>query len=189
MRTQRWRYGDPVGHVARVAAVIAWAGLSGPAWAQPAEAPLLSIIESSGAVDGPLGGHSDRPSWERVRLEVRVQNRLRQRVTDLEIELALLSAVGRPASAPIPGWTFREVVADTSLAPEAVTDLIIERELPARRSSPPADEIAYRVRILGYRIRPPDLATAVELLGSPRRSDQRAARLSFDAAVTRRAAG
>jgi tetratricopeptide (TPR) repeat protein len=138
--------------------------------------PYVEILQSSGAIDGPAEGGLSVPRWERVRLELRVENRLRLEVHDLELDVALVSP--GDGTTVIPGWSFR-TQSTAVLPPNEITYLRIARELPARRTSPPADEIAYRVQIRSYRLRPPDLATAIELLGSPTRSDQRAALRSY----------
>ena len=153
--------------------------------AQDDEPPAVEIIATTGAVDGPVAQTNDQPNWERVRLEIRVVNRLRQAVRDLEVELTLLAAGGGTASRPIPGWSFREVFADPIPGASAKSDLRFVKQLPRRRRAPPADEIAYRVRVLSYRLAPPDLGTAIELLGSPQRAAQRAAILSYDRTAAR----
>ena len=129
-----------------------------------------------GHVDGPAEGGLSVPRWERVRLELRVENRLRLEVHNLELDVALVSP--GDGTTVIPGWSFR-TQATAVLPPNEITYLRIARELPARRTSPPADEIAYRVQIRSYRLHPPDLPTAIELLGSPTRSDQRAVLRSY----------
>lgn len=160
-----------------------WPPVLGPALllalfgADGSDRPYVQILASSGAVDGPAEGGIVAPRWEQVRIELKVENRLEAEVHDLELEVALVSAGGTEA---IPGWTFKELVNEAPLLAEDTTYLKIQRELPARRSSPPADEIAYRVRILSYRVTPPDLETALRLLGSAAESDQRAALRSFE---------
>ena len=158
----------------------AWLGPTASAHAAK-DGPAVEIVASAGAVDGPEATAVGRPKWERVRLELRVKNRLAQNISDLEVELSLVPANG--AKSPIPGWSFRVVFPGDVVPARAEADLPLERTLPARRNAPPSDEIAYRVTLLGYRIRPPDLSTAIELVGSPHRWDQRAASLSFDEAA------
>lgn len=138
--------------------------------------PYVEILQSIGAIDGPAEGGLAVPRWERVRLELRVENRLPLEVRDLELEVALVSPDDE--SSVIPGWSFRTHLAAV-VPPSDVAYLRIARELPARRTSPPADEIAYRVTIRSYRVHPPDLPTSIELLGSPTESDQRAALKSY----------
>lgn len=147
------------------------------------EPPPVEIIVSTGAVDGPVVGAVPRPTWERVRLELRVKNRLARQIRDLEVELMLMSSPGPSAKRAIPGWSFQQKFSETIIAPRSEIDLRIARPLPARRTSPPSDEIAYVVRVVGYRIKPPDLDTAIDLLGSPRHAEQRAALRSFDDAA------
>ncbi|MEM7674844.1 MAG: hypothetical protein AAF449_02450 [Myxococcota bacterium] len=143
------------------------------------ERPWVEIIDSTGAVDGPDVSPSDRPFWDRVRLELRIKNRLPKRITRLETELVMLHAAsGR--NRPIPGWTFRIDFGEEVVAAQSERNLTIERSLPTRRSFPRGDHITYRLRILSYRIHSPDLRTAIELLASPQHADQRAARLSFE---------
>ncbi len=56
--------------------------------------------------------------------------------------------------------------------------------MPPRRASPPAEEIAYRVRIISYQVDPPDLETCLRLLASSAPSDQRAALDSYASAMS-----
>lgn len=169
LRRSPQRYTDPV--VLGPLLIVLWAQSA------PADRPLVQILASSGAVDGPAEGGIAAPRWEQVRIELKVENHLQADVRDLELEVALVSAGGAEA---IPGWTFKEVLSETPLPAEDITYLKIQRELPARRSSPPADEIAYRVRVVSYRVTPPDLETALRLLGSAAESDQRAALRSYE---------
>jgi tetratricopeptide (TPR) repeat protein len=121
------------------------------------------------------------PTWERVRVELRVRNRLQVEVRDLEVEVALVlsSGTGESTAAPIPGWSFKEVFQD-AVPPEETSYLKIARELPSRRTSPRAEDIAYRARIKSYRLSPPDLDTAIRLLGSSHESDQMAGLKSYE---------
>ena len=125
---------------------------------------FVQILQSVGAIDGPSEGGLAIPRWERVRLELKVENRLPIEVRDLELEVALVSP--EDETSVIPGWSFGTKIA-SSIPARDVAFLRINRELPSRRTSPPADEIAYRVTIRSYRIRPPDLTTSLKLLGSP----------------------
>lgn len=150
--------------------------LLGPAAPGDDDLPYVEILQSVGAIDGPAEGGLAVPRWERVRLELRVENRLSLEVRDLELEVALVSPDDQ--SSVIPGWSFRAQL-PAVVPPKDVAYLRIARELPARRTSPPADEIAYRVTIRSYRVHPPDLPTSIELLGSPTESDQRAALKSY----------
>jgi tetratricopeptide (TPR) repeat protein len=159
-----------------VAALLAVLMLGPAAPEGEEDRPYVEILQSSGAIDGPAEGGLSVPRWERVRLELRVENRLRIEVHNLELDVALVSP--GDGTSVIPGWSFR-AQAPGVLPPNEITYLRIVRELPARRTSPPADEIAYRVQIRSYRLHPPDLATAIELLGSPTKSDQRAALRSY----------
>lgn len=163
-----------------------WAAILSMVVAQAApddgDRPFVEILESTGAVDGPAEAGTGVPRWERVRMELSVANRLSVDVSDLDLMVALVSAGSAEddARGVIPGWSFRQEL-DVIVPASDQTYVRIERELPSRRTSPPADEIAYRVRITSYRMNPPDLATALRLLGSSRRSDQRAALESYDA--------
>jgi tetratricopeptide (TPR) repeat protein len=143
----------------------------------PDEGGLVEIRESAGSVDGPAEAGLGAPRWERLSLELRVANRLSAQVEDLEVEVALLRAGGQDV---IPGWTFRRTLDDAVLPPRGEADLRLEHDLPPRRASPRADELAYRARLVGYRLATPDLATALTLLGSREASDQRAALRSYE---------
>ncbi|HXV37390.1 MAG TPA: hypothetical protein VEC18_09580, partial [Myxococcota bacterium] len=167
-----------------IALLFALASLSSSAAADESDRPYVEILESTGAIDGPSEIGIAVPRWERVRLELRVVSRLSVEVRDLEVEVALVSASGAKESegAPIPGWSFKEVFAEPALLPLEEAYLRIVRELPLRRTSPPADEIAYRARIKSYRLSPPDLETAIRLLGSSHESDQVAALKSYELA-------
>lgn len=144
--------------------------------------PYVEILQSSGAIDGPSESGIAVPRWERVRLEMRVVNRLPVEVRDLEVEVALVSASGAKKSEalPIPGWSLKETFDSQALPASEETYLRIQRELPARRTSPPAEEIAYRAHIMSYRLAVPDLDTAIRLLGSSHQSDQMAALKSYE---------
>jgi tetratricopeptide (TPR) repeat protein len=146
------------------------------------DAPYVEILESRGAIDGPSEGGVALPTWERVRVELRVRNRLAVEVRDLEVEIALVlsSGTGEATAMPIPGWSIREVFQDSPVPPEETAYLKIARELPARRTSPRAEDIAYRARIKSYRLSPPDLDTAIRLLGSSHESDQMAGLKSYE---------
>lgn len=153
---------------------------------EESDRPYVEILQSTGAIDGPSEGGIAVPRWERVRIELRVENRLAVEVRDLEVELALVSASGAKESEalPIPGWSFRETFLDRPLDAQVESYLTILRELPARRTSPPAEEIAYRATIKSYHLSAPDLDTAIRLLGSPHDSDQMAALKSYELAGT-----
>jgi tetratricopeptide (TPR) repeat protein len=153
---------------------------------EESDRPYVEILQSTGAIDGPSEGGIAVPRWERVRIELRVENRLAVEVRDLEVELALVSASGAKESEalPIPGWSFRETFEDRPLDPLVESYLRILRELPARRTSPPAEEIAYRATIKSYHLSVPDLDTAIRLLGSSHDSDQMAALKSYELAGT-----
>jgi tetratricopeptide (TPR) repeat protein len=147
--------------------------------------PFVEILQSTGAIDGPSEAGAAVPRWERMRLELRVENRLPVEIRDIEVEVALVSASGvGEEAAVIPGWTFKEVFADTAVPALEQAFVRIERELPARRTSPPADEIAYRAHIKSYRLSSPDIDTAIRLLGSSHASDQMAAFKSYELDAT-----
>lgn len=164
------------------ASLIAVALIAAPA---DEDRPYVEILESTGAVDGPAESGAGVPQWERVRMELRVENRLSVDIGGLELDIALVSAGTDDDANVIPGWSFREELTDTIIDANDRTFLRIGHQLPARRTSPPADEIAYRVRIASYRMIPPDLETALRLLGSNRAADQRAALKSYDAPFER----
>ncbi|MCK6550397.1 hypothetical protein L6R52_31460, partial [Myxococcota bacterium] len=173
-----------------VIALLGWAaaqssgGTTSAALDDEGDKPLVEILQSNGALDGPAESAVAVPRWERLRLELRVENRLPAEITDLEVEVALVSSAGAadPAASAIPGWTFRETRADVIPALDDAYLQVI-RELPARRTSPPADEIAYRAHIKSYRLSTPELDTALRLLGSSHASDQLAALKSFELAA------
>lgn len=142
----------------------------------------VEILQGAAAIDGPSEGGVTLPTWERVRVELRIKNRLSVEVRDLELEIALVSSAGtaEASAAVIPGWSFRETFSDAVLPPLEETFLRITRELPARRTSPPADEIAYRAHIKSYRLSAPDVDSAMRLLLSSHESDQMAALKSYE---------
>lgn len=155
------------------------AGLSvgGAARAEP-DRPYVEILEDLGAIDGPAEGRIGAPNWERVRLDLQLANRLPVEVRDVALEVRLVHATEEEAA--IPGWTFpREVIEEAALEPTTETYVRLSLALPPRRSSPRAEEIAYRVRIVSYRVHPPDLETSLRLLSSSAPSDQRAALDSY----------
>ncbi len=143
--------------------------------------PYVEILQSTGAIDGPAKGGLSIPRWERMRLDLQVENRLQVDIDKLELEIGLVSSARADdtESSVIPGWSFKELYDGPPLAAADTAYLKIQKELPARRTSPPADEIAYRVHILSYQLLPPDLDTAIRLLGSSQWSDQRAALKSY----------
>ncbi len=155
--------------------MIPWLLLALSADGEPA---LVRVVASSGAVDGPAEIGSGAARWERVRIELEIENRIGTEIGDLELEIGLYAAGDDSA---IPGWSFRERVQDRAFPARESSFLRIVRDLPARRSSPPADEISYRVLLISYRLLPPDLDTALELASSPHAADQRAALHSFEA--------
>ncbi len=161
-------------------------GLSGLLFASASSAedqkPHVEILESSGAIDGPGGGIQVTPRWERVRLDLEVVNRLSSNVHQLELQVSLVSAQtgAEGRRAPFAGWSFPNIVLEAEVPAGERSYHRIERELPPRRTSPPADEIAYKVELVSYRLSPPDLDNAIELLGSSHPSDQRAALKSFE---------
>lgn len=145
----------------------------------PAEddAPYVEIIQDLGAIDGPSEGAVGLPNWERVRIDLKVLNRLPFEVQGLVVEVRLVHATRDEGA--IPGWSFKETVDDVVLPPTEESYIRITRPLPARRSSPRAEEIAYKVHIESYRVHPPDLETSLRLLRSSAASDQRAALDSY----------
>ena len=164
----RLRYRDAV----TLAALAFGLALAAQAPAED-DAPYVEILQDLGAIDGPSEGAVGLPSWERVRIDLEVVNRLPFEVQGLVLEVKLVHATRDEGA--IPGWSFKETVDDVVLAPTDQTYLRLSRALPARRSSPRAEEIAYRVQIESYRVHPPDLETSLRLLRSSAPSDQRAA--------------
>lgn len=147
-----------------------------------ADKAYVEILQDLGAIDGPMDGPGAGPSWERVRIDLKVLNRLPITVRNVEVEIRLVHATRD--SAAIPGWTFpRQMIRDAVLDPTAETYLRISLDLPPRRASPPAEEIAYRVKIISYQVDPPDLETCLRLLASSAPSDQRAALDSYASAM------
>src|SRR5258708_3265622 len=116
-------------------ALISAAPASALVQAEDGEAPYVEILESRGAIDGPSEGGVALPTWERVRVELRVKNRLSVEVRDLEVEIALVlsSGTGEATATPIPGWSFKETFQDPPVPPEDTAYLKITRELPSRR--------------------------------------------------------
>ena len=156
-----------------VAVTAALVSAARPAFA--VEPPFVAVVDDSGALDGPGDGH--RPAWERVRVNARVVNRLDVDVTELVLDVQLLRA--GPHATAIPGWSFRERVAPAVLAAGDDHIVRIDRPLAPRRASPRADEVTYRLRVARYRLVRPAVDTALRLLASRTRSDQRAALTSF----------
>lgn len=162
--------------------IVFFAILAAAEGGDESDRPFVEILQSTGAIDGDSEAGISVPRWERMRLEMRVANRLAAEVRDIEVEVALVSASGSKESqtSPIPGWSFKQTF-DTPLLPALEeTYLRIQRELPARRTSPPADEIAYLAKIKSYRLSVPDLDTAIRMLGSSHESDQLAALKSYE---------
>ncbi len=136
------------------------------------DGPYVTIRDSAGAVAG---------RWEGVRIEMFVQNRLPADVTELEVEVGLVSAPkGGQGEQPIPGWRFDQSFPVEVFAAGDETTAWIERPLAARRRFPPTSDIAYHVRIKSYRLREPTLALTAQLLMSSAASDQRAALRSYE---------
>ncbi len=159
--------------------LLAWLGLPAiSAGAEVEDPPYVEILQDLGAIDGPADGPVAAPNWERVRLDLKIANRLAHEVRAVEIEVNLVHATVKEAA--VPGWIFpHEIIEDTVLSPTTETYLRLSLALPPRRSSPPAEEIAYRVHIVSYRVHPPDLETSLRLLASSAPSDQRAALNSY----------
>lgn len=159
--------------------LLAWLGpLAICAGAEVEDPPYVEILQDLGAIDGPSEGPVAAPSWERVRLDLKIANRLPHEVRAVEVEVKLVHAAVKEAA--VPGWIFpHEMIEDAVLSPTTETYLRLSLALPPRRSSPPAEEIAYRVRIVSYRVHPPDLETSLRLLASSAPSDQRAALNSY----------
>ncbi|MCB9653051.1 MAG: HEAT repeat domain-containing protein [Deltaproteobacteria bacterium] len=132
-------------------------------------------------VDGPSTGPLSTPKWDKVGVDVEIRNRLEVPISWIELEIGLVRA-RRPADdahAPIAGWTFRETVGTEVEAGENAR-LRITKPLAARRVSPKADEIAYRIHLVSYRLMPPSPDVAMRLLQSTHESDQRAALKSYE---------
>lgn len=137
------------------------------------DAPLVEILESAGAIDAAAGG---APQWDRVRLDLSVRNRLPVDIDQVHLELSLVTKGERPSDEePIPGWRLEQSFGETVVAARDQLTLTVDRALPARRTMAAADQIAYRVRLIGYRPLAPSLELAARLLESPAASDQRAA--------------
>ena len=80
---------------------------------QDGDRPFVEILQSTGALDGPSESGMQVPRWERVRLELRIANRVATAVGELELEISLVSLGGATANA-IPGWSFKEKLPDQS---------------------------------------------------------------------------
>ncbi|MCC7386985.1 MAG: tetratricopeptide repeat protein [Deltaproteobacteria bacterium] len=163
---------------------LAWVALALAATSAPLDEdtddqPLVSILESTGRIDGASG--VSPPVWDRVRVELRVKNALPVDVDTLSVEIALVATTsGEGEEEPIPGWRLEQTFDEVVLAAGQETALRVERSLPARRRTQPATEIAYRVRVTGYRLLPPSLDLGTRLLESSAPGDQRAALMSYE---------
>ncbi|MFO0725264.1 MAG: hypothetical protein U1E65_15890 [Myxococcota bacterium] len=157
---------------ALIAALALWP------WSAMAEGesdpPLVEVERSQGLVDGQGG-----PSFDAVRVDLWITNRLPVDVTDLKVRVSLVSARAGGIE-PIPGWRLDESFGDAVVPSEKTATLRIDRPLPLRRSAPLASEIAYRVEIDSYRIAPPSLELAARLIESSAASDQRAGLRSYE---------
>lgn len=143
--------------------------------------PRVELLESRALVGG-VPAPSSR-QWEAVMLSLHLRNRLPVEVVHLEVEVALVSSPSEGgAETPIPGWKFQHGFDETRLAPLDESFLILEHPLPAQRRSPSAEQIGYRVSIGSYRVDPPSLDLALQLLQSSSLADQRAAFRSYGAA-------
>lgn len=142
-------------------------------------APYVEVRASRGVLDGPGGGPAGLPVWDRLRLEVDVQNHLDVAVSQVVLDVVLMERLGAE-TVPIPGWSFLEVPVETDLAPTQLTTLTLAPALPARRRALAAENVAYDVRIRSYRVSRPNPRRAFQLLGSTHASDQRAALASFE---------
>ncbi|MBK8011468.1 MAG: HEAT repeat domain-containing protein [Deltaproteobacteria bacterium] len=145
------------------------------------ESPYVEIVESEGMVDGPSDGPLATPRWDKVGVEIEIRNRLEVPVSSIELEIGLVRArlPASDAHAPIAGWSFREKI-EEEIGPEERARLRITKPLAARRASLKAEDIAYRVHVLSYRVMPPSPDLAMRLLQSMHESDQRAALKSYE---------
>jgi hypothetical protein len=153
-----------------IAAWMVWAGVGA---AQPA---FVDVVFSSGVLDGPQQGSLAAPRWDRAAFDLRLRNGLTVEAGDFRFQIELVRADG---GQPIPGWSFDVSMEDVWLAPRSERRLHFERPLPDQREPLPATDVTYRVRLSSYRIRPPRLPIALEMLQSGAASDQRAALESF----------
>jgi hypothetical protein len=140
-----------------------------------AEPSLVSVRTIRGAIDGPHLGALAAPRWDRIQLQVEIENHLPVAVTDLELGVELLRD-----ETPIPGWAFSIELADPFLA-GATRVVDLDESLRDRRDAIEAEELRYRVVLRRYRMNPPRLDVALQALGSSSVVDQEAALSSFDA--------
>lgn len=146
---------------------------------EAADLPRVELVETRGVVDGPAVGASGSPRWDRVALELTLVNRLDREVGDFRFEVELVRTL--PVPTAIPGWSFVVERPELWLPAKGRHTVRLEHALPERREPLAAPEINFRVRLVRYRIEQPDLSTAVRLLGSASKSDQRAALVSYEA--------
>lgn len=153
------------------------------AWAAPPvedDEPLVQLLESRAVVGGTPAA-TDR-QWEAIVLSLHFRNRLPVEVSHLELEIALLGTGAEEKNeTPIPGWKFQHGFDDTRLPPLDEHFLLVEHPLPSQRRARSADEIGYRASIRSYRIRPPSIDLALQLLLSSAVADQVAAFRSYSA--------
>lgn len=160
--------------------ILAWSSSATALAITPAEEdePQVELLESRALVGG-APAKSNR-QWEAVMLSLHLRNRLPVEVSHLEVEVALVGAgLEGAGEAPIPGWKFLHGFDDTKLPPLDESFLILEHALPAQRRPRSAEEIGYRVSILSYRLQPPSLDLALQLLRSSAIADQHAAFRSY----------
>ena len=156
--------------------VVLVTGLASTAALAQDDRAFVEILESSGAVDG-AGERADR-----LRVTLRIANRLPVPVEDVEVAVVLVTGVRRPdgGEAPVPGWRIERAFHDAPIAALAEADLYVDEPLAAQRQTPRASDISYRPSIRTYRLARPHLGLAVKLLESSAHSDQRAAIATFD---------
>ncbi len=142
-----------------------------------AEPPRVDVRAARAALEGSTP--SQAPQWTGLDLTLNVTNRLPVAVRDLQVDVTLV--VG-PSAAAVPGWTFRDTRVEGRVAAQSTVQLPLRINLPRRRHSPAAEDVRFEVEARSFRLDPPALALAVELLGSSAASDQRAALASFEPA-------
>ncbi len=158
-----------IGVVAVLAAVI-----GAPEGPEPSDGPWVRLVRSEAAVDAP---RNER--WDRVRLRLEVENGLPVAIVDLQLEISLVSIPDGGVAQAIPGWRLEESFPGDLLAAEDTSEIVLDRPLAAQRATLPAEAIAYRPGIRGYRLAEPSLELAVRLLQSTEPADQRAALRSY----------
>ena len=94
------------------------------------DAPWVEIAESTGAIAG-----AGDPQWERVRLDLKIQNRLPVGIDQIVVAVSLVSKPHSAGSseAPIPGWRLEHAFEDAAISANEVSTLHLDRSLPVRR--------------------------------------------------------